>query len=823
MRPWRRSFNPWGPKYGGKKRKMPLRPLVPMLFAFIAGLLASFFSLPGDSALRIVPAALFVVLLILSLLVPAGAKYPLYLFLFFFAGSLLELSNRRSSELVALAEQRARVTLEGTVLEPPIFWEEAARAVVRVDRLHGAEEGKAAGEKIRVAVYKPETALAPGDRILFPARLRAFSNFNNPGRYDYAMAMETRGLSCSASVTEGRRIVPMGKGDLGFPFELLERARKPIRKFFAERLSPGNQALFQALILGEQEGVRPDLRELFTVTGLGHVLSVSGLHVALVAWFCFALIKRGLCLSYELALRIDLRKTTALITCFPVIAYTCLAGFQVPSQRSMMMVLAFLFSMILAREKDVWSTLALAALVVLAVDPHAIFAISFQLSFLAVVGIIWLAPWIFSVISFKTYDIRKGALYRFYVYFCGLASVTISAMLFLLPVTSFYFHRVSLVSLLANMTALPIMGVCILPLGLLAAACLPLSQALADSILAVAAWGLDRMMDYVDYWSRFPWREVQVFRPNFMEILLFYAFLFCLFSLRRLRWARVGLVFVLLILAGDMAFWTYRTQFNPSLKITYLDVGQGNAALIQFPGSERMLIDGGGFPGSDFDVGEMVVAPFLLRSKIRRIDTLVLSHPEADHMGGLLFIADHFEPKEFWYNGEKPESRDFQKLTDLLDAKGVRRRIPADLKDGREISGVRVEIHHPLKGLLSRKSNDNSLVLRISHGETSFLFPGDLEATGEQMLVSRSGSKLKSDVLLVPHHGSKSSCSTAFLEAVSPEACIISSGKDNPFGFPSQEILRRLRGAGCRILRVDEIGAIEVTTGREGFQIKSFR
>ena len=282
---------------------MPLRPLVPMLFAFMAGLLASFFSLPGDSAFSIVPAALFAVLLILCLLVPAGAKYPLYLFLFFFAGALLELSNRRSSELVALAERQERVTIEGTVLEPPIFWEEAARAVVRVDRLHGAEEGKAAGEKIRVTVYKPETALAPGDRILFPARLRAFSNFNNPGRYDYALAMETRGLSCSASVTEGRRIVPLGKGDLGFPFELLERARKPIREFFAERLSPRNQALFQALILGEQESVRPDLRESFTVTGLGHVLSVSGLHVALVAWFCFALIKRGLSLSYELALR----------------------------------------------------------------------------------------------------------------------------------------------------------------------------------------------------------------------------------------------------------------------------------------------------------------------------------------------------------------------------------------------------------------------------------------------------------------------------------------------------------------------------------------
>jgi competence protein ComEC len=794
-----------------------------MLFAFMAGLLTSFFGLPSDSALRIVPASLFVVLLILSLLVPDRAKYPLCLFLFFFAGALLELSNRQSSELTALAERQERVTIEGTVLEPAVFREEAARAVIRVDRLHGAHEGKAGGEKIRVTVYKPEIALAPGERILFPARLRAFSNFNNPGRYDYTLAMEIRGLSCAASVTEGRRIVPLGKGNLGFPFELLERARKPIREFFVQRLCPRNQALFQALILGEQESIRPDLRESFTVTGLGHVLSVSGLHVALVAWFSFALIKRGLSLSYELALRTDLRKTAALITGIPVIAYTCLAGFQVPSQRSMMMVLVFLFSMILGREKDVWSTLALAALVVLAVDPHAIFAISFQLSFLAVVGILWLAPWVFSVISFKAYDINRGVLYRFYSYFCGLAAVTISAMLFLLPVTSFYFHRVSLVSLLANMTALPVMGVMVLPLGLLAAACLPLSQALANSILAVASWGLDRMMDYVDYWSRFSWTEVQVLRPNFMEILLFYAFLCCLFSLKHLRWARVGMVIVSLILAGDIAYWTYRTHFNPSLKVTYLDVGQGNAALIEFPGSEKMLIDGGGFPGSDFDIGEMVVAPFLLQAKILRIDTLVLTHPDADHMNGLLYIADHFGPKEFWYNGEKLESPDFQKLKSLLEAKGISRRTPADFKGGRNMSGARAEILHPADGLLSRKSNDNSLVLRISYGETSFLFPGDLEATGEQMLVSRSGTKLKSDILLAPHHGSRSSNSTAFLEAVNPKVCIISSGKGNPFGFPSQEILGRLRGQGCSILRVDEIGAVEVSAGQEGFQIKSFR
>jgi competence protein ComEC len=801
---------------------MPLRPLVPLLFAFMAGLLAGFYCLPADSASRMVPLAAFAFLLILSLGVPGKVKYPLHLFLFFFAGSLLEQSDRHRSELVAFAERQERVTVEGTVLESPIVREESVTAVVRVDRLLEIESVKAAGEKIRVTVYNPDRAFAVGDKILFPAKLRAFRNFNNPGRYDYVLAMEIRGLSCAASVTDGRRVVPMGKGDLGFPFELLERVRGPIRELFSESLSPGNQALFQALILGEQANIRPDLRQSFAATGLGHVLSVSGLHVALVAGFSFVLIKWVLSLSYTLALRTDLRKTAALFTCVPVVAYTCLAGFQVPSQRSMMMVLVFLFSMILGREKDVWSTLALAALIVLAVNPHSIFTMSFQLSFLAVAGILWLAPGIFSLISFQACDMRKRLLYRFYLYFCGLASVTAAAMLFLLPVTSFYFHRASLVSLAANMTALPLMGICILPIGLVAAACLPLSQGLAHSALAVASWGLDRMMDYIDYWSGFSWTEIQVIRPNFMEILLVYGFFFFLFSLRHLKWARVGFVFVMLFLVGDIAYWTYRTHFNPSLKVTFLDVGQGNAALIQFPGSETMLIDGGGFPGSDFDIGEMVVAPFLLRSKILRIDTLVLTHPDVDHMRGLLYIAEHFGPKEFWYNGEKSESSDFQELTQILEAKGIKRKTPEDIKEGREIAGVGLEILHPSERMLSRKSNDNSLVLKMSYRDTSFLFTGDLEAAGERAVVSRREARLKSDVLLVPHHGSKSSSSSAFLDAVCPKVCIISAGRDNPFGFPSQDVLGRLRDAGCKIMRTDEVGAMEVSIEGAGLQVRSF-
>jgi competence protein ComEC len=219
----------------------------------------------------------------------------------------------------------------------------------------------------------------------------------------------------------------------------------------------------------------------------------------------------------------------------------------------------------------------------------------------------------------------------------------------------------------------------------------------------------------------------------------------------------------------------------------------------------------------------MVVAPFLLRSKIMKIDTLVMTHPDADHMRGLLYIAKHFAPREFWYNGERVESPDFQELMGLLEAKGIRRRTPSDFKEGRKIAGASLEILHPGEGVMSRKSNDNSLVLKISYEETPFLFTGDLEAAGEQAVVARAGPQLKSGVLLVPHHGSKSSCSPAFLEAVSPKVCDISAGKDNPFGFPSQDVLRRLREAGCSITRIDEVGATEVSVGGQALQIRTYQ
>lgn len=807
------------------------RPLVPILLSFVCGILLGHKGLSSHQSLFL-PLFLGIgSILILSLFISVRFRLPWFLLIFFLVGILLDLNKHQDSELVPLANQQRWLVVAGTVLEPARISGEMARLVVNCDTLFFRKATKKVREKLQVTIYNHSGDFAPGERIRFPARLRPFRNFHNPGHYDYELAMGLRGFSCAASVSDGRRIVPLGRGHLGLTSEILERARRPIRYFFQKNLSPQNDALFRALILGERQHISPEQRELFNIAGLGHILAVSGLHIGLVGWLAYSIIKGLLSLSYRLALQTDIRKLAAAATCFPVVAYACLAGFQVSSQRAMIMALAYLFSMMVGREKEIWSTFALAAVVVLAIDPHSLFGISFQLSFGAVIGILWLAPAIYNkIFAPLADDMKRGRIIeRLWTYFGGLIAVTLSAMIFLLPIISFYFHRISVVSIPANVIVVPILGLWVIPLGLLSVASLAISTPLAQLFLQLGAWGTEWMTAVVQVWTHFPWASFWVVTPNIFEMLIFYSIIFFIFFIRRWSWAKVGLLFVLCLLAADIFHWTYKTRYNPYLKVTYLDVGQGNSALIQFPGKERMLIDGGGFSRSTFDVGRMVVAPFLFYSKILHVDYLVLTHPQADHMNGLRFIASHFHPKEFWYNGYRVRNRAFMDLMKIVEEGKIRERRPADIRGVQEISGVKVELLHPLsvkrKEQLVENSvgiNNNSLVLKLSYGGRSLLFPGDLERAGEEVVISRAGSLLRSDILLAPHHGSRSSCSKAFLQMVRPQTCIISSGHGNYFGFPHPETLKRLRDAGSQVVRIDQVGAVQLSLRPSRFDVSTF-
>jgi len=805
------------------------RPLIPFFIFFTGGILVAHKFFPSCQWL-ILPVFICITVFLLGVICLPRRSGIICLFLaFFLTGVLLDILQHRPSQLLPQALKYKRGTVEGTILEPAKVVDYTARFKVKTHGLFMPGQTVPLSENIIVTIYNHVPDLTPGQKIRFPARLKPFNNFNNPGRYDYESAMKLKGLTCAAAVSDGRYIFFMGDGHLPFHRELMEKVQGPIRDFFKQNLSAEANALYRAIILGERQGISKELREPFNQTGLGHVLAVSGLHIGLVAWAAFFLFKWGLSRSYTLPLRIDIKKTAAILTCIPVLLYVFIAGFQVSSQRAMIMVLVFLLSLILGREKEIWSTLALAGLLILAVDPHALFSMSFQLSFSAVIGILWLTPAILDKIPVPGKIKQKGVLNHLYTYFIGLIAVCLSATIFLLPVIIFFFHRIPLVTIPANLMVVPILGLWVIPLGLISAIVLPLSSSAADIFLQMGAWGLNSMMEIIRFWSDLPWCSLWTVTPNPFEMLLYYALIFFVFFFTRGKWAKIGVIVVTVLFLVDAGYWINRVCFNKELRISFMDVGQANAALVEFPGGKKMMIDGGGFSRDHFDVGRMVVAPFLWHSKILKIDYLVLSHPQSDHMNGLRFLAEAFHPKEFWYNGDEVKTPSFLELMHIIDAKKIEKLLPADLTKGKDINGAEIKILHPKpdgQPLYPFESgtglNDNSLVLKISYCGKSFLFPGDLEHQGESVLLSNAADSLKSDVLLSPHHGSKSSSTREFLRTVQPSICVISSGKNNFFGFPHQQTLQRVRDMGCKVIRIDQAGAVRFSVGPELFEVSTF-
>ena len=546
------------------------------------------------------------------------------------------------------------MVIEGTIYGPPRVRVSVATFPIHAEKIFLAKEVKRVKINLLLKIYGYRGGLKVGERIRFPAKLREFTNFNNPGRFDYRFYMRSRGLSFLATVSDGRYVVPMGGGDLGLVEKTLEKIRGPLRRFFSERLSYTLSPIYTALILGERQGLTSKLREPFDRTGVGHIMAVSGLHLGLVAWLFFKSLRWLLSLSYRLTLMTDIRKLAAIITTLPVIAYGLITGLQVSSQRAMVMILIFLWSFVIGREKDVWSSLSLAALIILTLKGDALFTTSFQLSFVAVAGILWLAPLIYS--RMPKFKISNGSfkgsqiLHPILTYTLGLIAVTTAATIITIPLIACYFHRFSVVALPANLTVVPIIGLWVIPLGLLSSITLPLSSTLAGFLLSLGESGLNLAISVVQFWSDIPWSSIWVTRPTWLEIILLYGLLFLSINFTRSRVYRLILPLSLALLCTDIGYWVYRTRLNNNLRVTILDAGRGDVALIQFPGKERMLIARNAFGYRGFNLGRMVVAPYLWKEKIQRIDYLFLTDPHVQQTDRLRFMINNFHPKEVFSN-----------------------------------------------------------------------------------------------------------------------------------------------------------------------------
>lgn len=650
--------------------------------------------------------------------------------------------------------------------------------------------------------------LGVGDRVgaRVPVRgLRAFENPDLPG------ARGPPVLLGNAIVDDPRALVVAG-GPRPRPVRrAIERARTRVREVFTRGLREPARGVMRALVLGEGRALDPGAARAYRDTGTIHVLAVSGLHVVLVAAALQALLGAALRRVLWLVRRTDVRRVAAWATMPAVAAYTVFAGAGPSAVRAAVMAGAVLLARALGRATLGAAALAMAGALQLAIWPEDLGDPGLQLSYVAVLGLFALAPPLQArLVAALVGDPERAGRVRAWLgkSIAALVAANVAATVTTAPVLAYHFGQLAPISLVANLFAVPVSSVVLLPLGLGLAALSLVAPSWAEALSVLVELPCDVLTKALAAVAEVPLAQMAVAPPSGLATFAMVALLLSL-GWGRVAGRAVRVVLVLAIALGPPLREGCGVA-DGRVRIAVLDVGQGDASVIELPGGRAVVVDAGGLPGSRVDPGARVVVPYLRRRGVREISALVVSHPHPDHYGGVPAVVAALPIHALWHNGQiAPGSRGgpFASLLGRIVRRGVPIRGPDALCGRPARAGpVGLEVLAPCPGPEPDEgANDASLVVRVTHGRVRILLLGDVEAAGEAALV-RSGGDLRVDLVKVPHHGSRTSSGSALVAATRPRWAAVSVGAWNRFRHPSDAVLARWRAAGAEVVRTDVHG-----------------
>ncbi|MDY6822743.1 MAG: DNA internalization-related competence protein ComEC/Rec2 [Thermodesulfobacteriota bacterium] len=832
-------------------------PIIPLVFAFIAGIM-------GGKAVPVHPGVLYagagVCLLRVGIAAAKGCNVLIFpLLLLFFLGwlsiSVYVPHVYPDNHLAAIVQNTDRDTwwnISGTVDSRPEV--SGRRQVVLLDVHYLSSAHRQVDHpkgRLRVSLYGRQTPIPFGATLQFAGRIRPIRNFQNPGGFDYERYMQFQNVFGHAYCSNKRATIRPALSSPGIRAHV-EAARTMLARTISASTGDRPAGILKALVVGLKDDIAPSVRESFNRAGVAHLLAISGLHVGIVATVAYLAFSRLFAFVPMLLWTAWVRKSAAIAALICVVLYGLIAGMSPSTQRAVMMVAVFLTAIVVERDHSLMNTLALAAMAILIMDPPALFSISFQLSFAAVFFIIYGMTAVRAAVS--------GLENRWGRTAAGFMLVSGFAIAGTLPLTMHYFNQAAFLGIVSNCIMIPIMGFGAVPVALCGAFAHLFSVSVASWIFAISGRIVAGGLMIAEAIAGLPFAAAKTITPGWLEVLCYYAFLWAILALlsRRLNGSQqkmpvakmaddnagagasltktsaralpvVVMGLSLLIMVVDTGYWVNRRFFHEDLRITVLDVGQGNAAVLEIPGGKCMVIDGGGFAGSTtFDVGERIVAPFLWRNKIATVDFIVLTHPDTDHVGGLAYIADHFHVTEVWDTRQPKATEEYQAFRAAVEKHGIASPAFSALLRARNIDGVSFDILYPPASAgtkagppLKQQANNNSLVARVAMGNVSFLFPGDIMAEAEQELVGLAEDELRSTVLLAPHHGSNTSSTPAFLNRVRPDVVVVSAGWENRYGYPHEPVLKRYRKMNADVFVTGRHGAVILTTNGEQVRVKA--
>ncbi len=699
------------------------------------------------------------------------------------------------------------ITLTGMVAGEPDVRDTTTSLLVKAESL-STVDGGALPVIGQILVHVPRyPAIEYGSRLRITGQLKTPSNFDG---FDYKQYLARRNIFKEMFWPE-TVILETGVGNpvIKLMLAIKARAQKTINRLFPEPQA----ALLSGILLGYDRGLPKELKEDFQATGITHIIAISGFNIAIIA----GILLRGS--RYFVSPR-----TAGLIAITGISLYTVLVGADAAVVRAAIMGAMFIVALLfLGQSTFLYAPLFAAALFMTLANPLVLWDVGFQLSFMALLGLLlYVGPWSRRISGKLEPRIGEDKAQQVTRMFADVFLVTMAAIGMTLPVMLYHFDTFSLISPLANLMILPAQPG-IMVLGGLATLLGMISPALGQLPAWVAWLFLTYTINLVRFFSDLTHSSVSLSITT-GGVIAFYVLIMGLTWITsmdkeerldllgrspqsRIVRALIGAGFIIALLAG---IWAW-SQPDGKLHVTFLDVGQGDAIFIESPGGRQILIDGGRYPSLFLDkLGREM--PFWDKN----IDIVVATHPDEDHILGLVEALDHYQVDLFIVNGEPAdESPGYEALLRTAEEAHIpiHRALTGEVIELGD--GARLEILHPNSELELEDRNENSIAIRLVYEDFAVLLTGDAEDKAERMMME-SGRPLQSLVFKAGHHGSRSSSSRVFLRTVQPQIIIISAGKDNLYGHPHEEVLQRAEEIGALVLRTDEVGTIELISDGEG-------
>ena len=706
-------------------------------------------------------------------------------------GGALVFQHSVSEPTIHLYNEWSGVHIRGSVENDPTY--NGTTSIFRLSAQQVKVENEWSEVSGTVLVFaKGFATYSSGDELLVTGRLEipqlSIDDHSKPGYNHVESVMFNPSIDLS------------GRGELsGF--------RNRLSDSLTLALSEPEGSLAQALLLGIRSHVPDYLADSFRNSGTAHIMAISGLHVAILG---------GMVLSFAAWVLGRQRPTYIVICLVAVWLYALLTGMHCPAYRAAIMFSLFLVALWIGRPHSALPSIAFAAAVIVGTDPAALWEASFQLSFVAVIGIVLILPYLQRAGRVLTESVvgEEGPLFSITSPIVTGIAVTLAAIIATFPLIAYYFEHVSLVGLPATLAVLPALPGVIVTVSLVAVAGL-FAPFLAEMLGWIAWLFLAYVIEIVQAFASLPFASTEVSGIDGSFVWGYYGMLFgglwMVSSRKRFGGCqsivvdtmngildkagdlfdrfpkKQGAVFVALLAA--LIWAAVITAPDKRFQVSFLDVGQGDAIFITTPSGEQILIDGGPDPEAVcVELGERL--PFWDKS----LDLVILTHPDDDHIAGLIEVLHRYDVEQVLESGLEVESAAYEEWLALIKKNGIEHTVGVA---GQEIdlgNGIMMDVLHPSSEVLDlgdSSINNSSMVLCLRHGEVNFLLTGDIEQEVEDEL-RHSGIITNSTVLKIAHHGSNSSTTSQFLEAVDPEVAVISVGEDNPFGHPRKEVVARL-------------------------------